>query len=367
MRIVIGAGGTAGHVFPALAVARVLAEGHGADVRFVGTERGLEATLVPGLGFSYTAVEARPFVRTFSPAALRAPFALLRSVRRCRGLVADADVVLGMGGYASGPVVVAAILGRRPIVLHEQNAVPGAANRLFARFARTTALSFGEAASHLSRRARTVATGNPVREEILRVTADRQTLAKEAIRDLDLDEGRQTIVVFGGSQGALHLDRAVVGAAALLRDRADLQVLLLTGRAHHEAVRSSLPSNGGLVVRTAAFLERMELAYAIADLVVARAGATTIAEVTACGIPALFVPYPYATAGHQEANARAVQRAGGASVLLDDRLDAEVLAERILSLVDHDERLEAMAERSAAFGRPDAAERVAELVIGAAR
>jgi UDP-N-acetylglucosamine--N-acetylmuramyl-(pentapeptide) pyrophosphoryl-undecaprenol N-acetylglucosamine transferase len=367
MRIVIGAGGTAGHVFPALAVARVLAEGNGADVRFVGTERGLEATLVPAVGLPFTAVEARPFVRTLSPAALRGPFALLRSVRRCRGVVADADVVLGMGGYASGPVVVAAILGRQPVVLHEQNAVPGAANRLFARFARTTALSFAEAGTHLSRRARTVVTGNPVREGILRVTTDRQTLAKEAMRDLDLDEGRRTIVVFGGSQGALHLDRAVVGAAALLRDRADLQILLLTGRAHHEAVRSSVPSSGGLVVRTVAFLERMELAYAIADLVVARAGATTIAEVAACGIPALFVPYPYATAGHQEANARAVQRAGGASVLLEDRLDPEVLAERILSLVDHDERLEAMAQRSAAFGRPDAAERVAELVIGAAR
>jgi UDP-N-acetylglucosamine--N-acetylmuramyl-(pentapeptide) pyrophosphoryl-undecaprenol N-acetylglucosamine transferase len=367
MRIVIGAGGTAGHVFPALAVARVLAERHGADVRFVGTERGLEATLVPAAGFSFQSVEAQPFVRTLSPAALRAPFALMRSVGRCRGIVAEAEVVVGMGGYVSGPVVIAAILRRRSIVLHEQNAVPGDANRLFSRFARTTALSFAEAATRLPRHARTVVTGDPVREEILRVSADRQTLAKEAARDLDLDEEKRTIVVFGGSQGALHLDRAVVGAATLLRDRGDLQILLLTGRAHHDVVRSSLPSNGSLVVRTLPFLERMELAYAIADLVVTRAGATTIAEVTACGIPALFVPYPYATAGHQEANARAVQRAGGASVLLDDRLEPEVLAERVLSLVDHGERLEAMAERSAAFGKPDAAERVAELVVRAAR
>jgi UDP-N-acetylglucosamine--N-acetylmuramyl-(pentapeptide) pyrophosphoryl-undecaprenol N-acetylglucosamine transferase len=366
MKVVIGAGGTAGHVFPALAVARVLAERHDADVRFVGTERGLEATLVPAAGFPFTAVEAQPFVRTLSPVALRAPFALLRSVRRCRGVVAEGDAVLGMGGYASGPVVVAAILSRRPVVLHEQNAVPGAANRLFARFSRTTALSFAEASTHLSRRAHTVVTGNPVREEILRVGEERQALAKEALRDLDLEEGRRTIVVFGGSQGALHLDRAMVGAVALLRDREDLQILLLTGRAHHDVVSTSLPSSGGLVVRPMPFLDRMELAYAIADLVVARAGATTIAEVTACGIPALFVPYPYATAGHQEANARAVQRAGGASVLLDDQLEPEVLAERILSLVDHDERLEAMTERAAAFGKPDAAVRVAELVVGAA-
>jgi UDP-N-acetylglucosamine--N-acetylmuramyl-(pentapeptide) pyrophosphoryl-undecaprenol N-acetylglucosamine transferase len=365
-RIVIGGGGTAGHVFPALAVARVLADRHGADVRFVGTDRGLEATLVPAAGFPFTGVEARPFLRRVSPAALRAPFALLRSLRRCREVVAGADAVLGMGGYASGPVVVAALRARRPVVLHEQNALPGLANRWFARFARCTALSFAEAAKHLPRRARTVVTGNPVREEILRVREERDALAKEALGDFRFDEARRTIVAFGGSQGALHLDRALAGAFGLLRDRADLQVLLLTGRAHHDEIRSSLPVGGALVVRTRPFLERMELAYAIADVVVARSGATTVAEVTACGIPALLVPYPYATGQHQEANARSVQRAGGATVLLDDQLEPDVLAERILSLVDHRERLEAMAERSAAFGRPAAAERVADLVMEAA-
>ena len=363
MRIVIGGGGTAGHVFPALAVARVLADRHGAEVHFVGTTTGLEATLVPAAGYSFTAVEARPFVRKLSPAAVKAPIALLRSVRECRALVADADVVLGMGGYASGPVVVAALRSRRPVVLHEQNAVPGLANRLFSRFARTTALSFEEAEGHLPRRARAVVTGNPVREEIRRVSSEREALAKEAVRDLEREEGRRTVVVFGGSQGALHLDRAVVGTCTLLRDRADLQLLVLTGRAHHEAIASAIPAGGSLLVRTLPFLDRMELAYAVAGLVVARAGATTIAEVTACGVPALLVPYPYATGHHQEANARAVQRAGGASVLLDDQLSPSVLAERVLSVVDHRERLEAMAERSAAFGRPDAAGRVADLVV----
>jgi UDP-N-acetylglucosamine--N-acetylmuramyl-(pentapeptide) pyrophosphoryl-undecaprenol N-acetylglucosamine transferase len=362
MKVVIGGGGTAGHVFPALAVARMLADRHGADVRFVGTERGLEATLVPAAGFAFTAVEARPFVRRVSPKALAAPVAVLRSVRRCRPLVREADVVLGMGGYASGPVVLAAVRSRRPIVLHEQNAVPGLANRVFARFARAVALSFDEAGRSLSGRARTVLTGNPVREEIARVPEEREALAKEALRELELEEGRRTVVVFGGSQGALHVDRAVVGACSLLRDRDDLQVLVLTGKAHFDAVADSLPAGGSLVVRARPFLDRMELAYAAADLVVSRSGATTVAEVTVCGLPALFIPYPYATARHQEANARAVQRAGGASVLLDDQLGAEVLADRIVSLVDHSERLDAMAERSAAFGRPDAAERVADLV-----
>src|SRR5205085_2816069 len=127
-------GGTAGHVFPALAVARELVDRHGADVSFVGTEHGVESSLVPAAGFSLTTVQARPFVRRVSPAAIRAPLAVLRSVRRCRGIVERADVVLGMGGYASGPVVLAAMRARRPIVLHEQNAAPGVANRIGARF-----------------------------------------------------------------------------------------------------------------------------------------------------------------------------------------------------------------------------------------
>src|SRR5204862_6393203 len=149
-------------------------------------------------------------------------------------------------------------------------------------------------------------------------------------------------------------------------DRADLQVLVLTGAAHHESTVRGLPEHGALRVRALPFLARTELAYSVADLVVARAGATTIAEVAACGIPSVLVPYPYATAGHQEANARALQAAGGASVILDDQLSAESLAERIEALVDHEERLRAMSERASAWARPEAASAVAELVVRAA-
>jgi len=364
VRIVIAGGGTAGHVFPAIAVAHRLADDHGAEVVFVGTRAGQESRLVPAAGFELLEVEAKPLVRKASGAALRAPFVALGSVRRCRPVVESAGAILGMGGYVSGPAVIAAWRSRTPIVLHEQNAIPGLANRLFSRRAAVTALSFADAARHLPRRARTEVTGNPIREAVARVPADRERLAKDAFEELDLEPGRRTVVISGGSQGALHLDRAAVGACSLLRGRADPQVVLLTGPAHHESVIRGLPPAGALAVRALPFLERMELAYAVADLVVSRAGATTIAEVTACGIPAVLIPYPYATAGHQQANARAVQRAGAATVLLDDQLTAEELAERVESLVDHGERLEAMAARAAAFSKPDAAARVAELVIG---
>ena len=278
-----------------------------------------------------------------------------------------ARAVVGMGGYASVSAALAARREHVPVLVHEQNAVAGLANRALSRIARAVALSFADARDAFPRRVRTELTGNPVRQEILRVPEDREALAKEGRQTLDLDEGRRTIVIFGGSQGALHLDRAAVGAARLLADRADLQILLITGPAHIDMIRPGLSpatedGSGGLLVRLVGYLDRMDLAYACADLVVSRAGATTVAELTVCGLPALLIPYPYATGRHQEANARALQRAGGASLLLDEQLSAESVAGRIASLIDHDERLAAMAERSASFGRPDAAERLADLM-----
>ncbi len=366
MRILIAGGGTAGHVFPAIAVAHRLVEDHGADVAFLGTAAGQEARLVPAAGFRMIEMEAKPLLRKVSLSTLRAPFEAFGSMRRCAPLVREADAVLGMGGYVSGPPVVAARRARTPVVLHEQNVIPGLANRLCSRFARTTAVAFAEASGRMPRRAHVEVTGNPIRDVIASVPAERSRLAKEACAELDLDPERRTVVIFGGSQGALHVDRAAVGACTLLRQRGDLQVVLLTGPAHLDATVRGLPSGAALAVRALPFLDRMELAYAVADVVVARAGATTIAEVSACGIPSILVPYPYATANHQEANARALQRAGGASVLLDDQLTAEILAERVEGLLDHGERLRAMSDAATAWARPAAAATVAALVVRAA-
>lgn len=363
MRVLVAGGGTAGHVFPAVALAQELASG-GHDVRFAGTSSGQEQRLVRRAGFDFTAVEASPLERKVSLRALMAPIAAVRSVKACRPLVQPAEVVVGMGGYVSVPVVLAALRARRPVVLHEQNAVPGLANRAFARPARVVALAFAEARRALPRRARTVLTGNPVRTDILAVAADRERLAKEARDELDLEDGKRTVVVFGGSQGALHVNRAVAGALHAL-DRTDLQVLLLTGPSHVEAIRASLPTDGPVTVRVMGFLERMELAYAAADVVIARAGATTVAEIAVCGLPSLLIPYPYATGRHQEANARALQRAGAATMLLDDELDGRVLADRIAWLIDDDERLRSMGIRARAWARPDAAHALARTVVQA--
>lgn len=362
MRVLIAGGGTAGHVFPALALARRLVT-EGAEVDFVGTEGGQEARLVPAAGFPFHAVEARPFVRRLSVDALRAPGAAVRSVKQCRPLVEAADVVVGMGGYVSVPAGLAALRGRRPLVLHEQNAVPGLANRSLAVPARAVALSFAEAARLLPRRTRTVVTGNPVREQVLAVAGEREALSKEARAELGLDEDRQTVVVFGGSQGALHVNRAAAAAIHRLRDRHDVQIVLLTGPAHLAEVRRDVAGDTPLLVRILPFLDRMELAYAVADLVVCRAGATTAAEITVCGLPSVLVPYPHATARHQEANARALQRAGAGIVIMDHALSGDLLTTRIAELLADRGRLRVMGARASAWARPDAAEQLAQVVV----
>ena len=364
MKVLVAGGGTAGHVFPALALARWLADEHGAEVRFAGTSTGQEAHLVPEAGFPFDPVDARPLRRDLSLETLTAPIAAVRSVSECRPLVERADVVVGMGGYVSVPVGLAAVRARRPLVLHEQNAVPGLANRLLAHRARTVALAFEEAAARLPRRSRTVLTGNPVRDRVLAVVAERETLAKEALAEFELESGRRTLVVFGGSQGALHVNAVAVDAIEHLRDREDLQVLLLTGPAHERRVVDGLAA-GPMTVRVRGFLDRMELAYALADIVVSRAGATTCAELSVCGLPSILVPYPHATGRHQEANARALERAGAALVLIDRELSGASLASAVSGLLDDPTRLGSMGERMRSWARPDAAEALARVVLDA--
>ena len=203
---------------------------------------------------------------------------------------------------------------------------------------------------------------------------ERDRLGKEARAELDLDEDRTTVLVFGGSQGALSVNRAAAGAVAVLADRADVQVVLLTGPAHLEAIARSLPADlrgsgnpNRLLVRPLAYLERMDLGYAVADVAVARAGATTVAELEVCGVPSILVPYPYATGDHQTANAESLRRAGGATVVADADLDAETLAARLVALLDHPGALASMATRASDAARPGAADAVADLVAEVAR
>jgi UDP-N-acetylglucosamine--N-acetylmuramyl-(pentapeptide) pyrophosphoryl-undecaprenol N-acetylglucosamine transferase len=364
VKVAIAGGGTAGHVFPALALAdRLRTRGH--EVSFVGSPDGQEAVLVPAAGYTFHAVRAQKMVRTLSFATASAPFVALRSVRACEPLVRSCDAVVGVGGYVSAPAVLAARRARVRIILHEQNAIPGLANRLLSRVAETVALSFAGAASRLPRGARTVVTGNPVRAAIREVPTRRAELRAEALAAFGFEEARTTIAVFGGSQGALRLDRTVAGALRSLRDREDLQVLVLAGPANVEVITSGVGEPGPVRIHVLPFLERMELALAAADLAVSRAGSGHLAELAVCGVASILVPYPHATENHQEANARELERAGAARVALEAELTPERLAAMIVELADDPVARRAMGSAARSWSKPDADERLAALVEGA--
>jgi UDP-N-acetylglucosamine--N-acetylmuramyl-(pentapeptide) pyrophosphoryl-undecaprenol N-acetylglucosamine transferase len=363
---VIAGGGTAGHVSPSIAVATRLQE-RGASVTFVGSRDGPEASAVQAAGFRFHGVPAAPFRRELSLRTAKAPFVALGSVAASRPIVRGAGAVLGMGGYASIAPVLAARTVRVPVVLHEQNAVPGLANRVLARFAAALALTFEDSAGRFPRGVRAEVTGLPLRGEILAVPSRRSELADEARRVFDLRADRTTVLVTGGSQGALHLDETVAGALAILAPRADLQLVVLTGRAHEAVVADAVDPAAALVVRVVPFLERIELALAVADLAVTRAGASTIHELAVCGVPSILVPYPHATDDHQDANARELARTAAADVYRDRDLTPDGFSDRIAALVDDAERRDRMRTAALAWAKPDADERVAALVRAASR
>lgn len=362
MRIVIAGGGTAGHVFPAVALGQELAA-RGHELVFVGTDRGLERTLVPAAGFRLETVAAKPFLRKASMESAKAPLALFSAAKACRVFVEGAAVVVGMGGYASAPALIAARRANRPIILHEQNAVPGAANRMFASQARVVAVSFEDARDAFGRAQDIRLTGNPVRSQIAAATLDHGAVRATALARFGFDADAPVVVVAGGSQGALHLNQVVVDAVPVLVE-AGAQVLILAGEAHASSIEAACANADGVVVLP--FLPEMELAYACADLLLCRSGATTIAELTLSGVASVLVPYPHATGNHQEANARELERVGASDVLLDHDLEAGRLASTLLELLADRTARSAMATAARAWARPDAAKDLSDIVEASA-
>ncbi|MHB1341598.1 MAG: undecaprenyldiphospho-muramoylpentapeptide beta-N-acetylglucosaminyltransferase [Coriobacteriia bacterium] len=365
MRFLLSGGGTAGHIYPALTVASLLAEGGHDEVLFVGTPDGLEARLVPEAGVAFVPVASAGFDRGSPLTLVTSGVKVLVSVVRAWRLLRryKPDVVAGFGGYVSLPVGLAAVITRTPLVLHEQNSVPGLANRLLSRWAGTAAVTYESSAKHLKYPHRAVVTGNPIREAITRST-------REAGREaLGLDPDAVVVLVFGGSRGARKLNEAVVRLWPEFDSVPALQVVHVTGRIDAASVAESMAeemAGGSGRYRLHEYIDDMGGAIAAADVVVARAGATSIAEITAIGRVSVLVPYPYATDDHQTLNARAVAAGGGAIVVPDAEVETDAFSSAVLGLVRDVRKRETMAAAAAALGRPDAGRRVAELVRVAA-
>ncbi len=355
-RVLIAGGGTGGHVYPGLAIAEEWARRHpDTEVVFVGTERGLEATAVPRAGYRLRTIAARGFPRRPGLAFLKSIVALVASLGQTWRILGEESprVVVVTGGYVSGPVGLLAKLRGIPLVVQEQNSVPGVTNRWLSLVAAEVHISFLESRHYFRRRDHLKVTGNPIRRSLLR--QDRTT-AYEALR---LDPAKRTLLVFGGSRGAASINRAMAAALQRLARVPRLQVLWQTGSDDAQWATSEtgkLP----LPVRVTPYLERMEMAYAVADLAVCRAGAMTIAELTACGVPAILVPYPHATHDHQTENAKGLVDRGAAEMVADSELQGDDLARRIEALLRDETRLRRMGRNARAFSRTNAAERIAD-------
>jgi UDP-N-acetylglucosamine--N-acetylmuramyl-(pentapeptide) pyrophosphoryl-undecaprenol N-acetylglucosamine transferase len=358
--VVIAGGGTAGHVAPGLAIAEaVRRRAPDARVSFIGTRRGLEGDVVAAAGYRLHLINVIPWARTMGARRFLAPIALVRATAQARAILRRerVSVVVGMGGYASLPAVAAARLGRVPALLQEQNAVPGLANVVGARLTPHVALGFEEAAGAFPRSARPRVTGVPLRPRI--ATADLATLREEARRAFGLDAGRATLLVVGGSLGAARLNALALDLGRRWAGRGDRQVLLVAGRGNIEGVEAEARAAGALPLRAVAFVERMELAYAAADLALARAGASTVAELAILGLPAVLVPYPYARRREQDANAHVLAHAGGAVVLADADASPERVSAQVEELLRDAERRRRMAAAARAAGKPGAADEIA--------
>jgi undecaprenyldiphospho-muramoylpentapeptide beta-N-acetylglucosaminyltransferase len=368
---VIAGGGTAGHVLPGIAIGKALvARGHPpATIHFVGSDRGIESRLVPEAGFALTLLPGRGLQRKITLENVTAVAGLVVAFVRAVAMLGRRRpaVVVALGGYASVACGLAAVLWRVPVVVAEQNAVPGSANRLVARFARASAVSF--AGTGLPR---STVTGNPLRDEILGV--DRRRDRERARAQLTLPMDRKVVVAFGGSLGALRINTAVHRARVLWHDRTDLALYHVVGERDWDLVgadsigRDDRQGAGErLLYRPVRYEDHMELVLAAADVAVCRAGATSVAELAAVGLPAVLVPLPGAPGDHQTANARALSDAGAAVLVPDGELDGDRLVAEVDNLLAEPDRLERMATAAAAAGRRDAGERVADLVERHAR
>lgn len=365
--IILSGGGTAGHIYPALALAsELLSRGH--EVLFAGTPDGLEATLVPEAGISFKAFEASGFDRSHPLTLVSGVSKILKSTRQAKSWFREVhpDAVVGFGGYVSIPVSRAAEKMGIPVIVHEQNSVAGMANKYIAKGAQKVCLTYAEAASSLGIEdaGHLVVTGNPVRREV--VEAKRE----DGRRYLGIPADAAVLLVFGGSRGAKHINEAIAGMRDALLEIDGLHIVHITGPRDNEDTLALLDleqlaqENPSAASRyhVKPYEAEMGLAYAAADAVVSRAGATSLAEIAARAVPAIFIPYPYARGGHQALNAQAYAELGAAMVIDDSELDSAVFTDAVMKLLSDAELRSRMHSAGEAQGARDAAKVLADEV-----
>lgn len=348
MRLVIAGGGTGGHLFPGIAIAEeFLALNPANEVLFVGTSHGIEARLLPKLGYPLALISASGVKGLGTAKKVLSAARMLYGYSQSRKILKEfkPDLVLGVGGYASAPLVMAARGMGIKSFIHEQNAFPGLANKLLGRFVERVFISMKGAEGFFPKNS-TLMTGNPIRKEILWGFQERPQRAIETF----------SLLVFGGSAGAHRINTAVIEALPFLEGVKDkLRITHQTGEKDQVLVRDAYRA-AGFQAQVSSFIDNMSAAYGAADLVVCRAGATTIAEITACGKACVFIPFPYATDDHQRKNAESLVNEGAGFLIVEDDLSGEVLAKQVLELMEDPKRLAAVERNARSLAQLDAAQ-----------
>jgi UDP-N-acetylglucosamine--N-acetylmuramyl-(pentapeptide) pyrophosphoryl-undecaprenol N-acetylglucosamine transferase len=358
MRIVVSGGGTGGHIYPALALVREIAKtDEQAEFLYIGTEKGLESNLVPRENIPFKSIHITGFRRKLSFENVKTIFRFLKGVRDSKKILKEfkADVVIGTGGYVCGPVVFAAAKLGIPTIIHEQNSVPGLTNKFLSRYVDRIGICFEDAKQYFPED-KVVLTGNPRASEVLGKDG------KKGRRSVGLNAEQPAVLIFGGSRGARPLNEAVLKSLTELGSK-PYQVLYVTGDVHYEEVKNEVELIGNpenVIVKP--FIHNMPEVLAGTDLTVARAGATTLAELTSLGIPSILIPSPYVTDNHQEKNALSLSNQSAAKLLLEKDLSGTKLVEAIDSILMDQDLLTEMKNASKKLGIPDASKRMHDLI-----
>jgi len=359
MRYIISGGGTGGHIYPGIAIAKeILSNEPDAEILFVGTEHGLEGKLVPREGFDIRFIDVKGFKRKLSFDTFKTVGKLFKSFGSIRKILKEfkPDAVIGTGGYVCFPVVFIASLKKIPTIIHEQNAFPGIANKVLARYVDEVAISFEEARSRFKGRARITLTGNPIRKDLFML--DR----KKARENLGIAEDVPLVVIFGGSLGAEHINECVRDMINLHGNEITYNLILATGMKHYEKImrdiKAPLPDN----IQIVPYIYNMGEVLAAADLAVTRSGAITVSELAALGVPSILVPSPFVAENHQEYNARALENKGAAVVILQNQLTHEILYGQIQKLIKDKDLRKKMSLAAKKSGIKNAAPAIYSLI-----
>ena len=358
--MIIAGGGTGGHLYPGLALAQEFERRGKAEILFIGTAYGIESKVLPKTHYRFKKIWMRGLQRKLALENLIFPVRLLVSLFQCAAamIAFRPQVVIGTGGYVSGPALMAALLLRVPSVIQEQNSYPGLVNRLLGKWVNQVHLTYADSLPYF-KNSFTYVSGNPVRGEFSATLRDSRARAAQKFK---LDESKTTLFVFGGSQGARAINERLLNCLSRLLEVSTLQILWATGAGEYDMIAGKSDINNQ-ALRIQPFIDDMASAYAITDLALCRAGASTLSEIATCGIPAILVPYPYAAAGHQDFNARTMAKAGAAIVIHERDFTEEALINNVRDLVGNQEKRTMMAAAARRLGRPDAAREIVDKIL----